>query len=84
MATMIQVTCKWCKHKFDARTADRNRGWALYCSKSCKAKEQENRTGQYRSYRARQIAKLGNNVSHDRDGGFVYINHFGEWDDHKH
>ena len=33
-----------------ARVADRKRGWGKFCSKSCKAKEQENRTGQYRSY----------------------------------
>ena len=35
---------------FTARVADRKRGWAKYCSKSCKAKEQESRTGQYEDY----------------------------------
>jgi hypothetical protein len=29
------------------RTADVKRGWGKYFSKSCKAKEQEQRTGQY-------------------------------------
>ena len=32
--------CKTCKNPFEARVADRNRGWARYCSKSCKAKKQ--------------------------------------------
>lgn len=40
--------CKCCKEPFEARVADRARGWARFCSKSCKAKKQEQRTGQYR------------------------------------
>lgn len=48
MAHMTERTCKWCKGKFQARTADVNRGWALFCSKSCKAMKQEKKTGQYR------------------------------------
>ena len=36
--------------KFKARQADINRGWGKYYSKSCKAKHQEARTGQYRAY----------------------------------
>jgi hypothetical protein len=32
------------------RTADVKRGWGKYYSKSCKAKHQERRTGQYRKY----------------------------------
>ena len=41
---------KSCKKPFVARVADRNRGWALYCSKTCKAVVQEKRTGQYKDY----------------------------------
>ena len=44
--------CKCCKKPFAARTADRARGWALFCSKSCKAIKQEQRTGQHAAYRA--------------------------------
>ena len=33
--------CKCCNATFKARSADVNRGWALFCSKSCKAKDQE-------------------------------------------
>ena len=29
--------CKNCKCGFEARLADRKRGWGKYCSKSCKA-----------------------------------------------
>jgi len=33
----IECKCKNCKTKFIARVADRKRGWAKFCSKSCKA-----------------------------------------------
>lgn len=36
----IQVKCACCKEPFTARVADRNRGWARFCSKSCKAIKQ--------------------------------------------
>lgn len=39
---MATYKCKSCKQPFEARTADRARGWAKFCSKSCKAKMQEN------------------------------------------
>ena len=51
MAAMIEVKCKKCKQPFMARVADRKRGWAKFCSKSCKAKEQEKRTGQHANYK---------------------------------
>jgi hypothetical protein len=37
--TYVTVTCinNRCGKQFSARKADRNRGWGLYCSKSCKA-----------------------------------------------
>lgn len=50
MVHMTTRKCKCCKAKFQARTADVNRGWAKFCSKSCKAKEQESRTHQHRNY----------------------------------
>lgn len=46
----IQVKCTCCKKEFQARQADRNRGWARFCPKRCKAIEQESRTGQYAKY----------------------------------
>jgi hypothetical protein len=58
---------------FTARTADRNRGWALYCSKSCKAKEQEKRTGQYAAFKQRSEGDF-----YDGDMDFN-----GGWDEHK-
>ena len=36
----VEVSCKCCGEKFMARVADRKRGWAKFCSKSCKAKIQ--------------------------------------------
>lgn len=49
--SMVQRICKWrgCRAKFTARSADVKRGWGNFCSKSCKANEQESRTGQYKS-----------------------------------
>jgi hypothetical protein len=92
----VWVKCKKCDCDFQARIADRNRGWGKFCSKSCKAKEQENRTGQYRAYASRQVQKInGSTISRELakkskdlvevydDGSFTYINHFGGWDDHK-
>jgi hypothetical protein len=49
------VACKCCGNRFEARVADINRGWGKFCSKTCKAKEQERRTGQYRSYVEREL-----------------------------
>jgi len=45
--------CRSCGEDFLARVADRKRGWATFCSKSCKAVEQEGRTHQYRDYKER-------------------------------
>lgn len=46
--------CACCGDPFTARTADRKRGWDRFCSKSCKAVKQEQRTGQNRAYQQRQ------------------------------
>lgn len=50
MALMVTVKCKLCKNEFSARVADRKRGWARFCSKSCKALKQERQNGQHRAY----------------------------------
>lgn len=38
---MVAVDCLNCGEGFEARVADRNRGWAKFCSKGCKATFQE-------------------------------------------
>lgn len=50
----VEVKCERCKTPFLARVADRKRGWGRFCSKSCKAVRQEQRTGQYAALRDRQ------------------------------
>ena len=51
MASMQEITCKCgCGRKKMVRTADVKRGWGRFYSKSCKAKHQERRTGQYKDY----------------------------------
>jgi hypothetical protein len=47
MANMVTICCAWCNNPKTVRAADVARGWAKFCSKACKAKEQEARTGQY-------------------------------------
>lgn len=47
---MVARTCIRCGLNFTARKADVKRGWAKFCSKSCKAKTQERKTGQYGAY----------------------------------
>lgn len=32
--------CEWCGETMAVRSADRNRGWGRFCSKSCKASKQ--------------------------------------------
>lgn len=69
-----QYTCKCCGQLFTARTADRARGWALYCSKRCKAIKQESRTGQYAAYKSRADEGGSSDAYHVEDGS---------WDAHK-
>ena len=73
MTSTAQYKCQRCRELFTARTADRKRGWARFCSKSCKAIKQEQQTGQFAAYQNRKT-----------DGGeFVYVGGFSEWDEHK-
>ncbi len=57
----VKVNCKNCGNPFDARVADRKRGWGRFCDKSCKALHQEKRTHQMRDYvECKQYAQRGN------------------------
>ncbi|WP_269497743.1 hypothetical protein [Castellaniella sp. S9] len=49
--TTATYKCANCGDPFIARTADRKRGWARFCSKSCKAIKQEKRTGQHAAHK---------------------------------
>lgn len=53
MAHTATYHCACCGNKFVARVADRNRGWARFCSKSCKAIKQTQRTGRRAKSRTR-------------------------------
>lgn len=72
---MKTYKCQCCGEEFEAREADRKRGWARFCGKSCKAKKQEARTGQYRAHLARK-----NDDSFDVD---AYHAEDPSWDAHK-
>ncbi|MCD0496900.1 hypothetical protein LP085_08585 [Achromobacter sp. MY14] len=54
MTSTARYQCQTCGGTFTARTADRARGWARFCSKSCKANKQAARAGQHRGYLARR------------------------------
>jgi hypothetical protein len=64
MAATATYKCVKCGNPFTARTADRKRGWARYCSKSCKAVKQEAKTGQHRAYQQRQDGEPTFNNAH--------------------
>ncbi len=65
MTNKTEITCKCgCGRKRLVRTADVKRGWGKFFNKSCKAREQEKRTGQIKRYLTRkdnQTASLDNN-----------------------
>lgn len=94
MAAMVKVKCKCCPDEFMAREADRKRGWARFCSKSCAAywKAYGRRRG-HQTVEMRESAKFRNDLDREtreeraeerREGGeFVYVGGFGPWDDHK-
>lgn len=42
-----EYKCQCCKEPFQARTADRKRGWARFCSKRCKAIRQTQQRGHF-------------------------------------
>ncbi len=56
MAGTVQVKCA-CGTMFTARVADRKRGWAKSCSKSCAAIKREKKTGTYAAYQQRQARR---------------------------
>lgn len=68
-----EVKCR-CGTTFLARVADVKRGWGKFCSKSCKAKEQEKRTGQYSNYLHKKTTKLT-----DQYGGTPAFDHRGDY-----
>ena len=64
----VQVICKnkGCKKSFMARKADVARGWGKFCSKSCKAIKQEQRTGQFSDFRhSTKERRLSPNVDNE-------------------
>lgn len=42
--------CECCGKSMTVRTADIKRGWGRFCSKTCKARHQERRTGAHRAH----------------------------------
>ncbi len=53
MAAMKEIICACgCGRKKDVRLSDIRRGWGKFFSKSCKARHQEKRTGQYAKYKS--------------------------------
>lgn len=79
MSKMQEITCKCgCGRKKEVKVADIKRGWGKFFSKSCKAKWQEKRTGQYAAYMERkhhvQFNALYNYEDCDEDLS---------WDSHK-
>lgn len=62
--------CQWCGKDHEVRRADLNRGWGKYCSKRCKAMEQESRTGQNAGYLDRDFDREMDNHGHIFESGY--------------
>ena len=75
MPTMVDVKCanKSCGTVFPARAADVKRGWGRFCSKSCKAVEQEKRTHQHANHQKRSAyeREFGGVAQFDRRGEYI-------------
>lgn len=65
----IERKCACCGTPFVARAADVKRGWAKFCSKSCKAIVQEKRTGQNK--RRLYESEYGGIAQFDSRGNYV-------------
>lgn len=71
------VECKCqCGKMFTARVADRKRGWARSCSKSCAAIKSNRETGKYDRYLAGKCAG-------GSDGDAIFDDFDPSWDAHK-
>tara|TARA_R100001129_G_scaffold185841_1_gene175378 strand:- start:741 stop:992 length:252 start_codon:yes stop_codon:yes gene_type:complete len=56
MAATKEIICACgCGRKKQVRLSDIKRGWGKFYSKSCKAKYQERRTGQYKNYLCNKV-----------------------------
>lgn len=79
----VRVKCerKACRAEFTARVADRKRGWARFCSKSCKAIKQEQRTGQFASLVHRGRPDRMTTEERDREEAACAMEE--GWDGHK-
>lgn len=84
--TKVLRHCARCKNPFMAREADVKRGWAKFCSKSCKAIKQEQRTGQFGNYRNSGVSReqfladakeYGGLPNYDRHGNYTGFQSFG-------
>lgn len=74
MASMTQITCKCgCGRTKMVRTADVQRGWGVFFSKSCKAKEQERRTGQYKGYMRHGMRIWKQDAVHHKGYGHLHV-----------
>ena len=63
-AAMMDKKCQRCGTHMTVRVADHKRGWGKFCSKSCKAIQQEQRTGQYQRLQNNQCS--GGNFDNTR------------------
>lgn len=74
---VVERKCKNCKQPFMAREADVKRGWAKFCSKSCKAKEQTRRTG-YAGPSDSYLSYGSGDYEDKADGGLRYAPSHGQ------
>lgn len=78
-AGCVVCNCISCGKEFSARIADRKRGWARSCSKSCAATASNAKTGKFQKFLR---GGLSNQGSHGDDSQIMDELEMG-WDAHK-
>jgi hypothetical protein len=78
---MVDKNCEHCGKAIKVRQADLNRGWGKFCSKSCKAKRQEQKTDQYSRYLNRQFSTSDRTEDLIDDHDYSWDAHKSSWQD---
>jgi hypothetical protein len=74
----VTVNCEVCKKPFQAKKADRARGWAKCCSKSCAASKREKKTGNYAQFKEMQAAAIRAGREHEGFDADLDVHPFSE------
>lgn len=72
----VTVNCVICKKPFEAKVADRKRGWAKCCSKRCASIKRERKTGNYARFCALRDAAIKGEINTEYGSEFSNAHQF--------